>query len=338
MVDFIHSQPRWRWIWILGICCLLLTPNPTLAQAIPPVVITTPTSPPPPTPTPKATPTATPNPTLPRSYQVQPGDTLLDAAVALGRGLEEMNCVVGPNFVWTDPLVVGDWLQTPPAGTLCHGVQPGESLADIAAQYGVTSDSIREIPWNRLSGDARPGTFLRIQPPTSTRTDQSILSPIGPVNDHPLFDLLQRPVTRSGLPAIGGAQQPLVLPPDWPYGSGRLAWPLYGWLTQSYHNEHRGVDLSAQAGTLITASDRGEVIRAGWNTQGYGNIVIIDHHIDYFTLYGHLDEILVTEGQIVAQGQAIGTVGSTGNSTGPHLHFEVWDFGIPVDPLRVLGR
>ncbi len=80
------------------------------------------------------------------------------------------------------------------------------------------------------------------------------------------------------------------------------------------------------------------VIRAGWNDQGYGNLVIIDHNIDYLTLYAHLDQIDVAEGDIVAQGQVIGTVGSTGNSTGPHLHFEIRDFGNLTDPLGLLGR
>jgi murein DD-endopeptidase MepM/ murein hydrolase activator NlpD len=80
------------------------------------------------------------------------------------------------------------------------------------------------------------------------------------------------------------------------------------------------------------------VIRAGWNNQGYGQFVVIDHNIDYLTLYAHLSEILVKEGQVIAQGQAIGRVGSTGNSTGPHLHFEIRDFGRQTNPLELLGR
>jgi murein DD-endopeptidase MepM/ murein hydrolase activator NlpD len=80
------------------------------------------------------------------------------------------------------------------------------------------------------------------------------------------------------------------------------------------------------------------VIRAGWNDQGYGNFVIIDHNIDYLTLYAHLDQIVVKEKDVVAQGQVIGTVGSTGNSTGPHLHFEIRDFGRRINPLDLLVR
>ena len=76
----------------------------------------------------------------------------------------------------------------------------------------------------------------------------------------------------------------------------------------------------------------------GWNDQGYGQFVIIDHNIDYLTLYAHLEQIFVTEAQIVGQGQLLGLVGSTGNSTGPHLHFEIRDFGQRVNPLEGLTR
>ena len=79
-------------------------------------------------------------------------------------------------------------------------------------------------------------------------------------------------------------------------------------------------------------------MRAGWNEQGYGNFVVIDHQIDYVTLYSHLSDILVAEGDVVGQGQMIGTVGSTGNSTGAHLHFEIRDFGRRTNPLELLLR
>ena len=88
----------------------------------------------------------------------------------------------------------------------------------------------------------------------------------------------------------------------------------------------------------MAAADRGVVIRAGWNDQGYGNFVVIDHNIDYITLYAHLDDIFVEEGQVVAQGALLGTMGSTGRSTGPHLHFEIRDFGRRVDPIPLLLR
>jgi murein DD-endopeptidase MepM/ murein hydrolase activator NlpD len=109
-------------------------------------------------------------------------------------------------------------------------------------------------------------------------------------------------------------------------------------MTQGYRYDHRAIDIAAKAGTLIAAADRGVIVRAGWNNQGYGNFVVVDHNIDYVTLYAHLSEIFVREGEIVAQGQLLGQVGSTGNSTGPHLHFEIRDFGRLTNPLELLGR
>ncbi|MCB0064859.1 MAG: M23 family metallopeptidase, partial [Caldilineaceae bacterium] len=138
--------------------------------------------------------------------------------------------------------------------------------------------------------------------------------------------------------ATVATNQPGVVPENWPYGSGTFTWPLAGWLTQGYRYDHRAIDVAAPLGTAVTAADRGVVIRAGWNNQGYGNFVVIDHNIDYVTLYAHLSEIFVTEGEIVAQGDIIGKVGSTGNSTGPHLHFEIRDFGRLANPLELLVR
>ena len=115
-------------------------------------------------------------------------------------------------------------------------------------------------------------------------------------------------------------------------------WPVYGWMSQGYRGDHRAIDIAAVGGTFVTAADRGVVIRSGWNDQGYGTFVVIDHNIDYITLYAHMQDIYVKEGDVVAQGQIIGTIGSTGNSTGPHLHFEIRDFGRLANPLDLLIR
>lgn len=128
------------------------------------------------------------------------------------------------------------------------------------------------------------------------------------------------------------------VPKDWPYGSGNFMWPVYGWMSQGYRNDHRAIDIAAPSGSFVTAADRGVVLRSGWNDQGYGIFVVIDHNIDYITLYAHLTETFVKEGDVVAQGDIIGTIGSTGNSTGPHLHFEIRDFGRRANPLDLLMR
>jgi murein DD-endopeptidase MepM/ murein hydrolase activator NlpD len=285
------------------------------------------------------------------TYTVQPGDTLLTVALEIGVDLDDMPCLIAPDFTLDQPLVIGNVLALPTQGLLCHAVQPGEKLATLAAQYGVAAEQIYQEAWNRLQD--RPlaavqlpvGGHLRIPigPSASQLTGDTPVIPLDAENF--LTRMLQQPVNSSPFVAlaVGGANRAAtseagVVPPNWPYGSGHFTWPLFGWLTQGYRYDHRAIDVAAPLGTLVTAADRGVVIRAGWNEQGYGNFVVIDHNIDYITLYAHLSEIVVQEGQVVAQGQALGRVGSTGNSTGPHLHFEVRDFGRLANPLELLGR
>ena len=95
---------------------------------------------------------------------------------------------------------------------------------------------------------------------------------------------------------------------------------------------HKGMDIAAPAGTDIYASDSGTVLEAGWNDGGYGNYVIIDHGNGYVTLYGHASEVFVSAGDTVEQGQLIAAVGTTGDSTGNHCHFEVRYGGEYLNP------
>ncbi|MGV0023550.1 murein hydrolase activator EnvC family protein [Phormidesmis priestleyi] len=125
-------------------------------------------------------------------------------------------------------------------------------------------------------------------------------------------------------------------------GTGIMSYPSDGEITSGfgwrmhpilgYQRFHSGVDFGADSGSVIRAADRGVVIFAGWYG-GYGNAVIIDHGNNITTLYGHTSELYVSEGQSVERGQPIAAVGSTGLSTGPHLHFEVRQAGEPIDPM-----
>jgi peptidoglycan hydrolase-like protein with peptidoglycan-binding domain len=101
---------------------------------------------------------------------------------------------------------------------------------------------------------------------------------------------------------------------------------------------HTGIDFPAPMGTPVRAAGRGVVAFAGWNTGGYGNLVVVRHRLGFETWYAHLSAISASVGQAVDGGIVLGAVGSTGYSTGPHLHFEVRQFGTPIDPLpRLLG-
>ena len=128
-------------------------------------------------------------------------------------------------------------------------------------------------------------------------------------------------------------------------GSGGMIWPIsgpvtseFGWRVHPITGDsrfHSGLDIGGDYGMAIHAAAAGTVIYAGW-ISGYGNAVIIDHGGGITTLYGHNQSLNVSEGQSVAQGQVIAACGSTGNSTGPHCHFEVRQNGEPVSPYGYL--
>jgi len=131
------------------------------------------------------------------------------------------------------------------------------------------------------------------------------------------------------------------------YGTGTYTWPTPGWttITSSYgmrfhpilkvNKMHTGVDIGAPRGANIVAVDGGKVAFVGWMS-GYGQVVLLDHGNKISTLYVHQDRILVSKGQVVEKGQTIGKVGSTGWSTGPHLHFEVRINGKHTNPLKYI--
>lgn len=130
------------------------------------------------------------------------------------------------------------------------------------------------------------------------------------------------------------------------YTSIKFTWPTPGYsrITSPYGTRfdpifktkkmHTGVDIGAPMSATIVAAASGKVVVAGWSSRGYGNYVVIQHEGSFSTLYAHMSKILVTKGQTVSKGTTIGKVGSTGYSTGPHLHFEVLINGDDVNPMQ----
>ncbi len=130
-------------------------------------------------------------------------------------------------------------------------------------------------------------------------------------------------------------------------GTGKFCWPApsytrisspYGWRNHPIYKTqkfHSGVDLAAPGGSNILAADNGKVISAGWNG-GYGNCVVVDHGNGISTLYAHASKLCVSKGQTVTKGSVIAKVGTTGNSTGNHLHFEVLINGKTTDPMAYI--
>ncbi len=144
---------------------------------------------------------------------------------------------------------------------------------------------------------------------------------------------LQRKRSRSYLPATGKGS--------------KFDWPVRGVMSSAYGTRihpilkrkilHSGIDVAAPNGTPVKTAGPGEVIYNGW-LRGYGRVIVIDHGRGYSTLYAHLSASLVREGQILKAGAVIGRVGRTGNTTGPHLHFEVRHYGTPANPIKYLKR
>lgn len=118
---------------------------------------------------------------------------------------------------------------------------------------------------------------------------------------------------------------------------GRLGWPTNGVITQYFTWYHNGVDIANSTGTPIHAANAGVVISVGWDSTGYGNLIQVDHGGGIVCYYAHLSQFLVRAGERVAAGQVIGLMGSTGRSTGPHLHFSVIRNGVFQNPFAYLN-
>jgi murein DD-endopeptidase MepM/ murein hydrolase activator NlpD len=253
------------------------------------------------------------------TYTVQPDDTLWSLAIEFSRDLDTMSCATTPTGRDADRLIAGQTITVPALDDLCYTVTPYDTLPGIAAKHKLAVQEIVSVPWNGFAA-----------PPYRIKARQRILLPGARAQAQ------ARPERRSVSYATDAMAKTSY--PDWPYGDGKFIWPVTGWISQGYHAGHRALDIATPLGTPVKAVDRGKVIKAGWNPTGYGFRVVIDHGIDYVTLYGHMQDIYVKEGEIVGKGQVIGLSGSNGNITGPHLHFEIRDYGYLVDPLKLLPR
>ncbi|MEM7091357.1 MAG: peptidoglycan DD-metalloendopeptidase family protein [Actinomycetota bacterium] len=138
--------------------------------------------------------------------------------------------------------------------------------------------------------------------------------------------------------AVNRAEARLVEAPAAVVGS--LIWPTQGTLTSGFGprwgRQHNGIDVAANTGTNVIAAAAGQVVSAGFNG-GFGNMVTIDHGGGLVTVYAHLNSMNVRAGQQVVAGNSVGTVGTTGNSTGPHLHFETRVYGVAYNPIQYLS-
>lgn len=265
------------------------------------------------------------------TYVVQAGDTIWDIGARFNVG---MYSVLWSNDLDEDDVVrIGQELHIPPVPGVAHLVKPMDTLDGIASRYKAEPTAIVNLnglkPGEPLASDrwiVVPGGELPI-----------ILRPEAPVV-RPAPAVARPAVPAPARPAAPAPARPAAPAPAAPaVATGRLQWPTRGSITSYYSGWHPGIDIAAPFGTAISASDAGRVVYAGWDRAGYGNRIIVNHGNGVTTTYSHLSAFLVQYGQSVSKGQVIARMGSTGNSTGPHLHFEILRNGGYVNPLNALS-
>jgi murein DD-endopeptidase MepM/ murein hydrolase activator NlpD len=199
-----------------------------------------------------------------------------------------------------------------------HTVQKGENLYRIGLRYGVDAKEIARANGIRDVRELRPGQRLFI--PGARRRPGGSSAPGNMARAQP--DARSRPQASS--PSRS---------------SLRFRWPVRGRLSSRFGarrgRPHEGIDIAASRGTPIFAAEAGRVIQSG-RMRGYGKVVIVKHAGAYRTIYAHANRLFVRKGQFVERGQKIAEVGSTGRSSGPHLHFEIRQRERPRDPMAYL--
>ena len=245
-------------------------------------------------------------------YTVQDGDTVSSIAEKFGISIDTIRWQ--NNLASKDSIKVGESLEILPVTGVAHKVKKGDTVYSIAKYYDTSPQGIVDFPFNSFVNDE---TF-------ELAIGQTIIVPDGIKPSQVLWQPTAR--VRQITPDAGSVT-----------ASGAFIWPAGGTISQRFSWYHKAIDIANKTAPNILAADSGKVIVAGWpDGYGYGNRVIIDHGNGYRTLYAHLSRIYVVVGQTVARGDAIGQMGSTGRSTGIHLHFEVIKNGVNLDPLTVL--
>src|SRR5258708_2803821 len=245
-------------------------------------------------------------------YVVQDGDTVSSIADKFG---VSTNTILWQNKLADDDSIkIGETLQILPVTGVAHTVQKGDTVESIAKKYGLpSSEALVEFPFNTFANDE---TF-------ELAIGQTIIVPNG--------------VKPSAVGSFAQAIAVQITPNAGSVvASGSFVWPTQGIITQGFYWYHPGVDIANAGAPNILAADNGKIVAEGWDNTGYGNRIIIDHGNGMQTLYAHMSAFYVTLGQSVNRGDLIGRMGSTGHSTGTHLHFEIHINGIHANPLNYL--
>lgn len=242
-------------------------------------------------------------------YTIQKGDTISTIAEKFSVSTDTIRWA---NSLTSDSLTIGQELKIPPVTGMMHRVERGDSVYTIAKKYDTDAQKIVNFPFNDF---ANPETFSLVE-------GQMLIIPDGVKPKAPVRSPRIAPKFIAKTPVAGE--------------SAGFIWPTTGNITQYPVWYHNGVDIANKEGPAVIASKKGRVLSANCDRGGYGCHVIIDHGNGTETLYGHLQKFNVSANDEVSQGETIGQMGSTGRSTGTHLHFEVRQNGTTVNPLNFL--
>jgi len=276
-------------------------------------------------------------------YVIRSGDTLDKISARFGLAKETIAWANDDKYI--NLLNPGDKLIILPVDGVLYKTKSDETIQSIATKYKVSPYAIIDSEYNKLQ-NANPSTVLPPELPVMVPGGISDEKPLywnPPVQTHDKAGKVQQWVApnagassnSAGDVSFAGGPGSCGFEPN--VGGGPLRVPLARYtVVRGFFPGHTGIDLQAPTGTPVYAAANGTVIFAGWSNWGYGNSIVLAHGA-LFTLYGHLSRINVSCGQQVSAGTPIGAVGTTGNSTGPHLHFEIRPNGVPVNPVQYLA-
>ncbi len=246
----------------------------------------------------------------PTIYTVSEGDTI--ASIAARFNISANTILWANGLSSNDIIKIGDHLTILPTTGVLHTIKSGDTVSGISNKYD--ADAAEIIFYNNLGDNAR----LSI--------GQKIIIPDGALSSSPASPSITSSSTRI-------ANEPT--PPPTTVKSTGLIWPTTTrHISQYFRWGHTGVDIDNRSRPPVYAVTSGTVEFAG-RLGGYGNLIILNHGNGLSTYYAHLDNFYVSRGQSVTQGAAIGKMGSTGRSTGPHLHFEIRKHSRPINPLSM---
>jgi murein DD-endopeptidase MepM/ murein hydrolase activator NlpD len=257
-------------------------------------------------------------------YTVENGDTISSIA---NKFHISINTILWANNLNGYSLIrPGDHLDILPISGTTYLVKSGDSVGKIARLFGVEADDI--LKYNNVGNGLRYGWKLII--PGGKKLAETAPTPSSSEQDNETTPAKAATKSNSAVAAI----EKLVNPKKAPESGAKLLWPTEGHtITQYYSWRHTAIDIANHVGTPLYAANAGTVIFAGWST-GYGNNVVIDHGNGMKTRYAHASRLFVEVGQKVDRGEEIAAMGSTGWSTGPHVHFEVIVNGVKYNPLN----